>query len=98
MRNGEWRVGSGEWGENARLPAPFPTPHSLLPTPPLLRDAELPEDKGVIERHVAQAVVAPRCAAVAARLQLDLEQKQIVVGLHLTQFGDIFGRLPVHHL
>src|SRR5262245_58651324 len=40
------------------------------PYPDSLRDAELSEDEGVIERHVAQAVVAPGSPAVTARLQL----------------------------
>src|SRR6266545_74111 len=54
-------------------------PQSAIRNPPphySLRDAELPEDESVIERHVVQAVVAPRSPAVTARLQLDLEQEQ----------------------
>src|SRR5262245_18342634 len=100
---GKKGAGSGEWGvgngDGDRCCSFFPTPHSPLPTPYYsLRDAELPEDEGVIEGHVVQAVVAARSPAVTARLQLDLEQEQVLVDLHLAQPGDIFSRLPVHHL
>ena len=51
----------------------------------------------VVERDLAQPVVAARGAAMAGP-QVGLEEQRVRVGLERAQLGHVLGRLPVHHL
>ena len=60
-------------------------------------DPELAQDERVVERDLAQAVVAARGAAVAGG-HVRLQQQRVRVGLERAQLRHVLGRLPVHHL
>src|SRR5262249_57288187 len=60
-------------------------------------NAELSEEKGVVEGDFAEVIVAAGSAAVTGA-HIDFEEERISVTFESAEFGDVFGGFPVHDL
>jgi len=53
--------------------------------------------EGILEGGGLQSFEASRCSSVAGS-HVDVHDQDIIIGLHVAQLGNPFGRLPVLHL
>src|SRR6266567_303628 len=60
-------------------------------------DSELRQQKSIIQRNLAQIIIAARSAAMS-RAHVGLQQQRVRIGFQRAHLGHIFSRLPVHHL